>query len=186
MHSRKLPKPPLYRSEDTVGAELFEKECRTHGHGFTCRILPGLNAELVRRASLIAKLLPDVIKANQIDRREDQRGFALQISGGSFHFLKHQGQRLVGSYSMIEEKIGDARYQIFHLPSRNADKILIHEHQEEGFFAEGFHCLVFCHGLFAFAETSDQICDLLRIAWLAALQGERSGDSFRNDLCCRT
>ena len=61
-------------------------------------------------------------------------------------------------------------------------RFVIHQKQEEGFVTEGFHRLIFCHGLFAFAQAGDQVRDLLGIAWLSALQGERSGGRFRDDL----
>src|SRR5215207_9280647 len=126
----------LDRSQDAVRAELFKEERRSFGHGFECRILPGLHAKFIRSTSFVAKLFPDAIEANQIHRREHQCGFTLQVAGGTFHLMEHQWQRPIGSNPMVEEQVGGPCDQVFHLPASNADEIIFHQKQKEGFFTE--------------------------------------------------
>jgi hypothetical protein len=65
----------LDRSQNAVGAKLFEEESRTLWHGFERGVLPGLDAQLVRGSPFIAELFPDAVEANQIDGWKDQCGF---------------------------------------------------------------------------------------------------------------
>src|SRR5215207_5023518 len=140
----------LYRSQDSVCAELLKEQGRAFGHGFDGCILPGLHTQRLRGTPFVAKLFPDTVKADQVHWWKNQGSLTLQVTGGSFHFVEHQGQRFIGGDFMIEEQIGGTSHQVFHLPACNADQLIIHQEQKKGFLTESFHGIIGAHCLFTF------------------------------------